>query len=80
MKWKYIVSLLFLVIGITIALLRDKYQNLILSLFCDTLYKFGSNPMCDQLLNTPDFFWVSILFGIFGLIISAYIDLTKHSG
>ena len=61
-------------------ILRDAYQNFILSALCTTMYKIGPNPVCDQIMNLPDFGLVFLLLGIFGLLASAYMDFAGNEG
>lgn len=76
---KYILSFSALIVGFAMETLRGVYQNLVLSLLCDTMYKIGPNPICDQLMNLPDFGLLFLILGIFGLLASAYMDLEANN-
>ena len=77
---KYFLSLFSLLLGFVVLSLKELYQNLVLAAFCSALYKFGPNAGCDLLMSMPDFGFLFLIIGIFGILISAYLDLARDYG
>ena len=77
---KYILSLGSLLTGFILMTIKDAYQNVVMSLFCSMMYKFGPNAACNMILGLPDFGFLLLAAGIFGLLLSLYIDFANHQG
>jgi hypothetical protein len=77
---KYLLSIGSLLTGFILMSIKDAYQNVIMSLFCSMIYKFGPNAVCDMLLGLPDLGLLFLAAGIFGLLLSLYIDFADHQG
>ena len=70
---KYIFSFVMLVSGLII----DAFENLFISLLCDTSNINSTNlwkPACDAFLHAPDLSVPMFLFGLFGLFLSVLYD------
>jgi hypothetical protein len=74
---KYVLSIIFLVLGFIINKIQDAYSDLFFEYLCSAFHGVDPKFPCDKIFGLPDFGELFLIVGIVGLFFSVVIDLNK---